>query len=221
MAGQSDLTIRGVALEAGERVLRKAHAALDISETGDLYLTSRRLVWVSHRIRIPGVKDRQIVVPLADIQACHVVHILWVMYAIEIETQSQTQFMLYRWIGPLLGWRGLMNQWARAINETRRETAAPGGTPQPFVESEGDQATSARNGAAFRSLLPGMAIILTWMFFTPIWIGAFLLIGFSSTAFLITGIVEAICLLVGALLVVAPTTFWRLATFRERQPEDS
>jgi hypothetical protein len=111
--------IRGVPPEPGETLLRKVHATVGgLYRTGDLYLTSRRLVWVAHRLSrllTLFLSDRQILIPLREIDECYPK-----AFSLLIEANGRTyRFSLYRWFTPLLWWR-LTRRWAAAINEARR-----------------------------------------------------------------------------------------------------
>jgi hypothetical protein len=111
-------TLRGVLLEPDETVLSEVHATVDgQNNSGDMYLTSRRLIWVAHRVRPPLtllLAERQILIPLADIQRCYAK-----AFVLCVEAGERVyQFALYKWFTPLLWWR-LTRRWAEAINAAK------------------------------------------------------------------------------------------------------
>jgi hypothetical protein len=107
-------------LEGGETVLGKVHATLDgLNNTGDLHLTSRRLIWVAHRLRLPLTSllgERQVLMHLGDIDSCYARAFVLVVEA----GQRRYEFRVYRWFTPLLWWR-LTRRWAAAINDAKQK----------------------------------------------------------------------------------------------------
>ena len=113
--GALEQSIRGVELWPGETILDKVHAILyGLNNTRDLYLTSRRLVWVAHRIRLPFtamLSERQVVLRFEEIERCYAR-----AFSLSVEAGgNRFRFSLYRWVTPLLWWR-LTRRWVSAIN---------------------------------------------------------------------------------------------------------
>jgi len=93
--------------------------------TGNLYLTTRRLIWLSYRWRLPWVKPDRIVLSLDGIEQVKMNSYLWIFPELEVDTKSaQYTFSLYRWIAPAIGWLGLTRRWVQRINEARNAASA-------------------------------------------------------------------------------------------------
>jgi len=106
---------------ADEVVLERVNATLDgLHNTGVLELTSRRLIWRAHRIRLPitaifGAKELSI--PLGEIEACRARS-----FALIVETLDASHtFSLFRWWNPAGLWWKLTRRWAARINEAKAQ----------------------------------------------------------------------------------------------------
>ena len=119
MSETAPSVIRGVPLEPGETVVDEVLATLDgLHNTGNMYLSSRRLIWVAHRFRLPLTAllgDPLVSVRLADMQGCYARS-----FGLVVETaERRFRFGLYRWWFPVLLWWRLARRWADAINNSR------------------------------------------------------------------------------------------------------
>jgi hypothetical protein len=102
-----------------EVVLERVNATLDgINNSGVLELTSRRLTWRAHRIRLPITAifgDKKLSLPLDEIESCRAKS-----FALFVETANASHmFRLYRWWNPALLWWKLTRRWAVLINAAK------------------------------------------------------------------------------------------------------
>ena len=110
--------IRGVALEPGERVLHKAQSSVGRLGSGDLTLTSRRLVWAGALDFLPlspswFVPGWRVVLGLRDMKlVCERGSVL----VVEVPG-SHYEFGLRRWFIPS---RSLAKHWAAAVEGARQ-----------------------------------------------------------------------------------------------------
>ena len=123
------IKVRFFTLKKDEIVLRKVTAICTIRRplsplwTGDLYLTTERLLWVRHRLSLPFPKPVALEIPLRDIRHIHIER-LWKLGAgMGVETDSQYYgFSLYRLvIFAYFGNVGLTEAWYSAIAEAKAQ----------------------------------------------------------------------------------------------------
>ncbi len=117
-------------VQPGEEILSQVHATLDgFNNKGELYLTTRRLVWTAKGLRLPLTAifgERHVDLDLRQIVRCYDVGNYFWAFVLSVETGSRRYvFHLKRWWWS--AWMfspGLTRYWARAINQAREMALA-------------------------------------------------------------------------------------------------